>query len=202
MSNQDYETVLVGICGFKGSGKDTVALHLCEKYGFYQLSFANILKRVTSIIFGWDYEMLLGLTEESRIKREEVDEWWTEKLNLGVDITPRNIMQFLGTDLFRDQFHKDIWVLQVERQMYNIRKEFGHTKFVISDCRFENEIEWMKLFSNHKIIHIHRDSHYYNIIDSLHISETEWLNHKCHYELLNDGTITKLYDSINKLDFL
>jgi len=44
---------LIGIVGFIGSGKDTVAKEFC-KLGCVQDSFAAPLKDVCSAIFGWD----------------------------------------------------------------------------------------------------------------------------------------------------
>jgi hypothetical protein len=35
--------------------------------------------------------MLEGLTLESRIKREEVDEWWSKRLNIK-NLTPRWVL--------------------------------------------------------------------------------------------------------------
>ena len=98
---------IVAICGFQGSGKDTLASILIEKYGYKKLSFAGAVKDVASVVFSWDRKMLEGDTKESREWREKVDEWWSKKLGLP-NLTPRYILQQFGTDLFRNHFHKDI----------------------------------------------------------------------------------------------
>ena len=87
-----------------------------NKYGFTKLSFAGVLKDIVAILFGWDREMLEGSTIESREWREQIDPWWSEKLLIS-NLTPRYVLQFLGTDLFRNHFHPDIWVISVERQL-------------------------------------------------------------------------------------
>jgi len=52
--------MIIGICGFIGCGKDTVADHLTNEHGFRRESFAGTLKDAVSVVFGWDREMLEG----------------------------------------------------------------------------------------------------------------------------------------------
>ena len=100
---------IIAICGFQGSGKDTLANILTKNYGYKKLSFGGTVKDVASIIFNWDRKMLEGDTKESREWREKVDVWWSNKLGIN-NLTPRYILQYVGTDLFRNHFHKDIWI--------------------------------------------------------------------------------------------
>jgi hypothetical protein len=139
---------IIAICGFQGAGKDTLANILIEKHGFVKLSFAGAVKDVASCIFGWDREMLEGTTPDSRKKREIVDEWWASRLNIP-NLTPRWVLQNFGTELFRNNFHQEIWVACVEKKISN------YNNVVITDCRFPNEIEAIKKMGG-KIIHIYR----------------------------------------------
>jgi ABC-type glutathione transport system ATPase component len=66
---------IIGIVGFIGSGKDTVADYLVNFHRFKRESFANSLKDAVSQVFGWDRELLEGRTQESREWRETKDEW-------------------------------------------------------------------------------------------------------------------------------
>ena len=50
--------MLYVLCGSSGSGKDTIADYLINKYDFVKLSFADCLKDVVSIIFNWDRKLL------------------------------------------------------------------------------------------------------------------------------------------------
>lgn len=129
--------MILGVTGFIGSGKDTVADYLCTFHGFKRLSFAASLKDAISNIFGWDRELLEGTTKTSREWREKIDPWWSERL--GMEITPRWVLQYWGTEVCRNGFHQDIWVASVENKLRNTKDNI-----VITDCRFINEVEAIK----------------------------------------------------------
>ena len=141
--------MIIGICGFQSSGKDTIADLLIKEYGFKKLSFAGALKDVVSIIFGWPREKLEGLTKEDREWREQIDCWWSKTLEMPL-LSPRYVLQYFGTDLFRNQWHPDIWVKVVENQLKN------YENIVISDCRFENEINLILRYGG-KIMNVYRE---------------------------------------------
>ena len=54
--------MIIGICGFIGSGKDTIADYLVNLHHFRRESFANTLKDAVAQVFGWDRTMLEGRT--------------------------------------------------------------------------------------------------------------------------------------------
>lgn len=129
--------MIIGVTGFIGSGKDTIADYLCTFQGFKRLSFASSLKDAISSVFGWDRELLEGTTKSSREWREQVDVWWSNRL--GKEITPRWVLQYWGTEVCRNGFHQDIWVASVENKLRNAKDNI-----VITDCRFSNEVEAIK----------------------------------------------------------
>lgn len=128
---------VIGICGLIGHGKDSAAGFLIEQ-GYQRISFAGVLKDACANIFGWDRILLEGNTPQSRAFREQVDEWWANRLGIA-DFTPRYALQHIGTNVFRHHFHPDIWVAACERQI-----EMATKNVVISDCRFFNELEVIK----------------------------------------------------------
>lgn len=130
--------MIIGICGFIGSGKDTVAEYLVSNHGFMRESYAGTLKDAVANVFGWNREWLEGLTKESRDWREQVDPWWAERLNVP-HLTPRWVLQQWGTDVCRKSFHNDIWIASLENKLRNSKNNI-----VISDCRFPNEIKSIK----------------------------------------------------------
>ena len=106
--------MIIGLCGLIGSGKNTAAEYLMKEYGFISVSFAETLKDAAACIFGWDRDMLEGSTKEAREAREVKDEWWSERL--GFDVSPRYMLQFMGTEVMRDNLHPEIWALATEKR--------------------------------------------------------------------------------------
>ena len=127
--------MIIGVCGFIGSGKDTIADYLVNIHQFRRESFANSLKDAVAYVFGWERDMLEGRTRQSREWREQVDPWWSERLNMP-NLTPRWVLQHWGTEVCRRAFHDDIWIAALENKLLNSKDDI-----VISDCRFPNEIK-------------------------------------------------------------
>jgi len=126
--------MIIGISGFQGSGKDTIADYLQNIYGFKRDSFAATLKDAVAAVFGWDRELLEGRTTESRTWRETVDPWWAKRLNMP-DLTPRLVLQKWGTEVARKSWHDDTWIASLENKLVK-----AHNDIVITDVRFPNEI--------------------------------------------------------------
>lgn len=198
--------MIIGVVGFIGSGKGTVADILVNKKDFTKISFADSLKDATAAIFGWPRALLEGDTDESREFREKKDEWWSEKT--GLYITPRNMLQKLGTEAGRDVIHDDLWVLSAERKI-GMYKDV-----VIPDVRFPNE---MKIIQNMGgfIVRVKRgdDPEWYNTAKRanlecntdlmmdypIHYSEWAWIGHPTDYQLDNVGAISMLESDIEHM---
>lgn len=142
---------IISLIGFKGSGKDTVANFLEAEAGYAPIAFADSLKDAIAAIFCWDREMLEGATAESRVWRETVDPWWASKLNVP-DLTPRWVMQNLGTNTIRQHFNPDIWRCNVERRLLDMGEG---AKAVITDGRFPNELDLARRYGS-KIVRVRR----------------------------------------------
>src|SRR5574344_294462 len=139
---------IIGLCGLKGSGKNTVGSILEEDFGYLSDSFAKPLKDTVSTVFGWDRELIDGTCVASRNWRESKDEYWSEIL--GKDVTPRFILQHLGTEIFRNCFHENIWVSSMEKRIQDNLK--NNKKMVITDLRFENEFDLIKKYNGKNIL--------------------------------------------------
>ena len=130
--------MIIGVCGLIGSGKDTIADYLQNIHEFRRESFASTLKDAVAAVFGWDRELLEGRTKESRAWREQVDAWWSARLDMP-DLTPRWVLQYWGTEVVRRSFHDDTWIASLENKLRKTGDDV-----VISDCRFPNEIAAIK----------------------------------------------------------
>ena len=206
--------MIIGVCGFIGSGKDTVADYLTNFHGFRRESFANSLKDAVAHVFGWDRTMLEGRTKQAREWREQKDDWWSNRL--GVLITPRWVLQFWGTEVCRKAFHDDIWIASLENKLRNSTDDI-----VISDCRFPNEIKSIKDAGGIvvRVVRGPEPDWYDAAIDAnsgdrhmgwalgrkkledlkIHASETAWVGTKFDVILDNNASIDDLYLQVKSL---
>lgn len=184
--------MIIGLNGLAGSGKDTIADFLVENYNFKKVSFATILKHIIAIIFSWNREKLDGLTEQDRLWRETTDEWWSSALNIP-NFTPRYAMQNIGTNLFRHHFNENIWILSMQRKI-EIFLQNNSSNIVITDCRFENEIEFVKKMGGIVVL-VKRDESRKAKMN--HESERETDTHDA--TIYNNCSKDELYEEIKKL---
>lgn len=70
------QTVIIGLSGHAGSGKDTAADYLVDRYGFVKLSLADEMKRFCKTVFGFTDEQLWGSSE----KRNAPDQRFADPL--------------------------------------------------------------------------------------------------------------------------
>lgn len=124
-----------------------------------------------------------------------------------VDITYRDLMVFIGTDIARNKIHPDVWVKSLMNKytnethfpgynhIYNgdyipthIKVKLGeYPNWIIPDVRFENEAVAIKDRGG-IIIRVERSS----IYKKDHTSETELDNYKFDYTIQNDESIQHL----------
>lgn len=191
--------MIIGLCGLIGSGKNTVAEHLVDEHAYESISFAETLKDAASAIFGWNREMLEGATSEARAAREVKDEWWSERL--GYEVSPRSMLQYMGTEVMRNNLHADIWALSVENKLMQHAKVRPWQDFVISDVRFPNEVAMIRRLGG-KIWHVRRGDlpeWFGKDPDHIHASETAWNNERFDHVLYNDHSIEALKTAVDCL---
>jgi hypothetical protein len=196
--------MIIGVCGFIGSGKDTIADYLVNFHEFRRESFASTLKDAVAAVFSWDRTMLEGRTKEAREWREQVDPWWAARLDMPT-LTPRWVLQYWGTEVCRKAFHDDIWIASLENKLRNSKDHV-----VISDCRFPNEISSIKNAGG-QIVWVQRGElpeWYQTAVDAnrgsnvalnelkrlkIHASETAWVGTEFDAVIDNNSTIDALY---------
>ena len=75
-------------------------------------------------------------------------------------ITPRKILQLMGTDFVRNMIHPDFWVMWLEKEITEEIRNYEGNKnqiFIIDDCRFENEFKMIRK-ADGIIIHLTREN--------------------------------------------
>lgn len=138
---------IIGIAGRAGTGKDTVAKIITEflssspDYGYagWIHAFADPLKDAASAAFGIPFDDFYD-----SVKKEQINDSW--------GVSPRQIAQFLGTEMFRDSiqkllpaFGKTFWAHRMHLLLTN-KNEYIFTDediVVIPDVRFNEEVDYI-----------------------------------------------------------
>lgn len=183
----DNKICLIGLRGAAGAGKDTMADYLQTYHGFTKLSCATPLKLIIAQLTGWDYNFVNGTDPATRPLRETLVHPFYKK-------TCRELMQFVGTDLFRNQLHSDIWIYCLQKSI----TECSNKRIIITDLRFENEVQLIQNLNGRIVKIIKPDSKSTMQGNTAHhVSEKEF---KVDNEtvILNDGSKNDFYVKIEE----
>ncbi len=183
--------MLIGFSGKKGSGKSYFADYLVNNKLFIKLSFASPLKEITKILFNLSDEDV-----KDPIKKELI--------NPKFNASPRELMQWLGTDIMREEFNKkfnysgSIWIDSVKDKVKTLLD--NNKDVVIDDVRFQNEVDMIHSLGG-IVINLHNDlDNTLNNSTSTHSSENQKLTFN--YEFVNDKSYSNTYDIYLNLDLL
>lgn len=132
---------IIGIHGPLNSGKDTIASIIQQLYPeqYRRYAFAKPIKDAVKVMFGFT-----DIQVEDRILKETPDQFW--------GFSPRKAMQLLGTEFGRELLRDDVWVKRAELELSN--NQANSYKTIITDVRFENEAQWIRIQPNSAIIFI------------------------------------------------
>ena len=171
---------IIGL-GYKaGVGKQVAADYLTEKYGHFQLSFADPLRDAAQTLFGFSqYQML------DRALKEKADLRW--------GLSPRQALQQLG-DTLRAQFGAD-FLIRIMRNRIDAAAKEGAKAVVIPDVRFLDETAAIKTWGG-SLYQIDRDVP----AVSAHHSETGLDSYKSWDQVLaNNSTPQELFDQLDRV---
>ena len=132
---------IIGLLGHAGTGKNYIAENILPKIlkpkSTIVIAFADHFKVDAICKHGAEYEKVYGKK----------------------DFYTRKLLQKVGTEEGRDVYGEDIWIKSVETwiKVYNSR---GVERFIISDCRFKNEVDWIKSFNNGIVLKINAPNRY------------------------------------------
>lgn len=167
---------LIGIAGRARSGKDTVANFIVAAIGGYRYSFADPIRA-----------MLAPLGVDMN------DPYWQarkEDIIPALGVSPRRMMQTLGTEWGRNLINPDLWLVMAHQRL--LRNGPG---MVISDVRFENEAAWIRKHGG-RIIHVIRPEA--KAVEA-HASEDGIEMQDTDARLFNSGTLEELQLSVREL---
>ena len=183
--------MLIGFSGKKGSGKSYFADYLVNNKLFIKLSFASPLKEITKILFNLSDEDV-----KDPIKKELI--------NPKFNASPRELMQWLGTDIMREEFNKkfnysgSIWIDSVKDKIKTLLED--NKDVVIDDVRFQNEVDMIHSLGGIVINLRNNLDNTLNNSTSNHSSENQKLTFN--YEFVNDKSYSNTYNIYLNLDLL
>lgn len=177
---------LIALSGKAKCGKDTFARALVEKFSYRQHSFAEPI-----------YRMLNSLPYLEHL-RSQMDDKEKESDNGFYGISPRRMLQTLGTEWGRNQINQNLWIWLMEDKINRKIDVLRHGAFVISDLRFTNEAEWVRKQGG-LVVRIHRN---HELGVSRHVSEDGFPLRAQDVRISNDGTIEDFEAQASRIDDL
>lgn len=182
---------IIGFLGKKESGKDTCSDYVISYLSNLNLTtekvaFASPLKKAVQVLFQLTDDQIYGS------QKEVIDDNW--------GITPRQIFQYIGTDIFRNKIDElvpntgsDFWCKSFEKSLKNINVDY----IIVSDVRFQNEVDTIHKLGG-IIIKIERDL--INEKFNEHISELS-IDKVKDYDniIINNSSLVNLYKNLDKL---
>lgn len=162
---------VLALTGCSHSGKSTVASILVQKHGFEEYTLAAPLKNACSIVFDLD-----PINFEQQELKEIMDIRWK--------MTPRTMMQTLGTECIRNKIAADHWINLLRLKLEKLPQD---ARVVISDIRFDNEAEFVRNKLNAILIRIDRHSALCSLDTRRHSSEAGIAYKKPDIVITNNG---------------
>jgi hypothetical protein len=117
---------LIGLLGHQGVGKNY----------FAEIVLPQILPKKNTVVLAFADHFKVDCICKHNAKYDKV---FGEK-----DFETRRLLQLAGTEEGRDKFGYDIWIKTLETWI-KILNSRGVERFIISDVRFQNEADWVKL---------------------------------------------------------
>jgi hypothetical protein len=151
---------IIALTGAAGSGKDTVADLLVKHAGFTKLAFADPLRQEVCDAFRSEpLELTRRETKEHPITRLALRQCLSGgfvgrmiihfgeqdiKLDLSAPRSPRQIMQWWGTEYRRKQ-DPAYWTRRTSLCINHLLRTRLASRIVITDCRFNNEADTVRI---------------------------------------------------------
>ena len=224
-------TIIQGLTAAKKHNIENPSFEWIKKYYinsiWEQKAFAGKLKDFVCILIGCTREQL----EDQDFKNKELGEEWNcyifnngkkEELTLNYIIaktlsadnriisrilTPRLLLQLLGTECIRDKVHPNAWVnalfadykYEIHRSEVPTRAagfidQHVYPNWIITDMRFPNELEAVKSRGG-ITIRVNRPG----LIESNHLSETSLDSATFDFIISNDKDIEHLINEVRKI---
>ena len=172
-----HKHAVIGITGRARSGKDTVAEMILADIGGYRYSLADPIRAMLKAGLGIDM----------------ADSYWIEHKEDPVPAfggkSPRQMLQWLGTEWGRDLVDRNLWVTLAIQKLINSGRGM-----IVPDVRFENEGSWVR---RHGIL-IHVVRRAVSAV-AAHVSEDGVTIEPADYIIANDGSLEDLQLAVREI---
>lgn len=175
--------MIIGLAGFKGSGKDTVAAYLVKEHGFERKAFADPLKQSIAALFNIEFHQVDQL-------KNDPDVWVALEVGCAesdyIDrMTFRTFLQRYGTESHRNVFGQDFWI----DQTLPVQGFYPGRAIVVTDVRFQNEADRIRHLGG-TLWFINRPTGEFSFV---HAHSSEEIDFDTDLVIDNLGTIEDLY---------
>ena len=210
--------LLIGLTGPARSGKNTVADHLCARYGYTRMAFSDALYEEVSDAFRVPQKFLRGDDTKDvptysmaparcrdqefiNVAISEIDKIY--KAGCGdvlflpwrEELSPRQVLQWWGTE-YRRARDPDYWVKKLaDRHSELLASECCGMRVVVDGVRYPNEVAWLRGSPDSVLWHLERDVPRV----AAHTSETPLERAPHDVVIRNDGTIDELSRAVDEL---
>ena len=176
-----FNPEIIAICGLKRAGKDTLARYIALKYGYKHVKISSTLKSIIKTAFN--------------VTDDDLEASHKDQIHPKLGVSTRTVMDFIGTHVFQYELQKILpdvkrcfWINQL------IENEQSHFPIVISDLRFQHEIDKLRAFRC-LVIRIEKDGVCSDSLDSE--KESGQLN--VDFTLHNNDTPKSLFKSFDEV---
>lgn len=136
---------IFGLIGRKKAGKDSVANIIRDATPVdtkvLRFAFADRLKNVCTELFAFPDNTVFHDQEQKEVVHAEYS-----------SMTPREIMQWFGTDVVRKHLGEDFWVkrmqIEMQKEIEHYQQTYEHITILITDVRFKNEARFLEEFTD------------------------------------------------------
>lgn len=181
--------MLIGLNGFKGSGKSTAGEYLRTEYGFEVVAFADALKNGVANLFGISRRDVDNFKEEATFASTRGEVLIAVDGSISWSFTWREFLQRFGTEMARNTWGDDFWI----RLLFDKLVFAGPARNVaITDARFENELRAINSAGGYNI-RITRPGYE----SDGHASEVAPNKDLIATTIANNGSIPELYEMVD-----
>ena len=172
----DEVPMIIGLSGYAGTGKDTVAQILQRLWGFNRLAFADAIREALYRL----NPVLMNHNKDIIRVREYVDGLGWDEAKQHPEL--RRLLQVFGTEVGRALLGEDIWVNLTLAQI------MLPNRYVITDVRFPNEAMAIKECGG-VVLRVERPG--YGPVNE-HTSDSSLEDWPFDNRIVNDGTLADL----------